>query len=312
MYRKIAVVMGSDSDLEITEAMSPILRKNEVGYEYRIISAHRTPQIATEFAQNAKACGHDLIIAAAGMSAHLPGVLAAFTGVPVIGVPIKSDSSGMHGMDALHSIIQMPPGIPVATVGINHAAGAAKLAVKMINCFGKVNRNNHAGAAVKIAYSSKEVSEANLRKVTDALDIYGIGHIVADLTEAKVYELNEALNLSNDDNTFLILNLTGVNIEPVIENSEHAKGTPLVEVPLKALFEGINATSDKVYYQTGNSDSAAFVGVNSFQNAAHLIARIAGIHDRAIYDKVVGEHAKLADAVIKKDEKIRNLFLFGG
>ena len=320
MQRKIAVIMGSDSDFETMRVMIPVFQDNGIDYEFRVLSAHRTPVIATEFARNAKSEGYDLIIAGAGMSAHLPGVLAAFTGVPVIGVPIKSEASGMDGMDALHSIIQMPPGIPVATVGIDNAPGAAKLAVKMINCFRKTE-NDHARPIVKIIHNQSEVSEANLKKATDILDIYGISHIVADLTgivpsgiagpdtpaldAAYTGQVTDALNACESDSTFAFLNLTGIDIEKITTSDACAREIPLIEVPLKAASNEFNQTSDKIYYQTGRAESAAFVGVNSFQNAAHLIARIAGIHDAAKYDGVIDEHANLAAAVIEKDARIR-------
>jgi len=308
MQRKIAVVMGSDSDFETMKEMIPVFQDNGIDYEFRVISAHRTPEIATKFAATAKAGGFDLIIAGAGMSAHLPGVLAAFTGAPVIGVPIKSDASGMDGMDALHSIIQMPPGIPVATVGIGNTTGAAKLAVKMIKCFGKMYSNNHAHPLVKIIYNQNEVSETNLKKVTDVLSVYSIKHSIVDLTgpsQADPVQVLRELKTCENDNTFLFLNLTGIDIEALIKNDEYAADTPLVEVPQKASSGGFGQTSNKIYYQTGKAESAAFVGVNSYQNAAHLIARIVGIHNQAVYDKVVDEHAKLAAAVIEKDAKLR-------
>ena len=101
----------------------------EIPFELNALSAHRTPEEVTDFARNAKARGLKVIIAAAGMAAHLPGVIAAQTTVPVIGVPIKSS---LEGMDALLAIVQMPPGIPVATVGINAGLNAAILAVQML------------------------------------------------------------------------------------------------------------------------------------------------------------------------------------
>lgn len=318
MNRKIAVVMGSDSDYETMKLIIPILQESDIDYDFRVISAHRTPEIAAEFAKSAKTDGYDLIIAGAGMSAHLAGVLAAFTGVPIIGVPIKSDSSGMDGMDALHSIIQMPPGIPVAAVGIDHAEGAATLAVKMINCCCDTDMNNCAELIVKIIHNRKEVSESSLEKVIKALTSYGINHKVIDLANVKSKEITpgydapdpdeviKELNLCKHDNTFAILNLTNINIEKIIQNDEYAKKMPIIEVPLKALSDNLNDTSNKVYFQTQSSESAAFVGVNSYQNAAHMIARIVGIHNQTVYDEVVNEHSKLATAVIEKDAKIRS------
>ncbi|HKL11056.1 MAG TPA: 5-(carboxyamino)imidazole ribonucleotide mutase [Clostridia bacterium] len=128
---KIAVVMGSDSDYEVVKKGLDILKDFGVEYEARVISAHRTPDVALKFAKGAEENGFDVIIGAAGKSAHLPGVLAAMTVLPVIGLPIKS--STMDGLDSLLSIVQMPKGIPVATVAINGAENAALLAVQMLS-----------------------------------------------------------------------------------------------------------------------------------------------------------------------------------
>lgn len=127
---KVAVIMGSDSDLKVVKKGIDILDDFGVEYEARVISAHRTPKQAEEFARNARDNGFDVIIAAAGKAAHLGGVLAAMTTLPVIGLPIKT--SMMGGMDSLLSIVQMPKGIPVATVGVDAAENAALLAVQMI------------------------------------------------------------------------------------------------------------------------------------------------------------------------------------
>ncbi|MGB7604136.1 MAG: 5-(carboxyamino)imidazole ribonucleotide mutase [Lutisporaceae bacterium] len=128
---KVAVIMGSDSDLPIVRKSVEILKKFGVLYEVSVISAHRTPEIAVEYASNAEARGFDVIIAAAGKAAHLPGVLAAFTILPVIGIPIKS--STLDGLDSLLSIVQMPTGIPVATVAVDGAENAGLLAVQILS-----------------------------------------------------------------------------------------------------------------------------------------------------------------------------------
>jgi len=127
---KVAVIMGSDSDLPIVEKTIKILDKFGVGREVHVMSAHRTPYEALSFSENAEANGFEVIIAAAGKAAHLPGVLAAVTTLPVIGLPIKS--STMDGLDSLLSIVQMPKGIPVATVAIDGAENAGILAVQIL------------------------------------------------------------------------------------------------------------------------------------------------------------------------------------
>ena len=127
---KIAVVMGSQSDLTTLEGMIRLLKKFELDFEAKVLSAHRTPDEAAAYAKGARENGIDVIIAAAGKAAHLPGVLSAHTTLPVIGIPVKA--SVLDGMDALFSIVQMPTGIPVATVGINGAENAALLAIEML------------------------------------------------------------------------------------------------------------------------------------------------------------------------------------
>jgi 5-(carboxyamino)imidazole ribonucleotide mutase len=121
--------MGSTSDLPVMEKAAKIFDEFEIPFEMHALSAHRTPAEVETFAQGAQARGLEVVIAAAGMAAHLPGVIASMTTLPVIGVPI---ASSLEGMDALLAIVQMPPGIPVATVGINGAMNAAILASQML------------------------------------------------------------------------------------------------------------------------------------------------------------------------------------
>ncbi len=128
--KKVAVIMGSDSDFPVVKGALTQLRKFGVPFEARVLSAHRTPQEVEEFASHAGENGFGVIIAAAGKAAHLGGVLAAQTILPVIGLPIKS--SFCDGLDSLLSIVQMPTGIPVATVGVGAAENAGLLAVQML------------------------------------------------------------------------------------------------------------------------------------------------------------------------------------
>ena len=127
---KVAIVMGSNSDLPVVKGAIDKLKQIGVEYEARVISAHRTPQAAEEFAKGAEDRGVSVIIAAAGKAAHLGGVIAAYTTLPVIALPIKS--SLMDGLDSLLSMVQMPSGIPVATVAVNGADNAGILAVQML------------------------------------------------------------------------------------------------------------------------------------------------------------------------------------
>ena len=128
--KKVGIIMGSDSDLPIVQKAVDMLKGLEIPYEVHIYSAHRTPVEARDFAVNARANGFGAIICAAGMAAHLAGAIAANTTLPVIGIPCKGPV--LDGMDALLSTVQMPTGIPVATVAINGAANAALLAAQII------------------------------------------------------------------------------------------------------------------------------------------------------------------------------------
>lgn len=129
MTPKVSIIMGSTSDLPVMEKAAALLNEFGVPFEINALSAHRTPKEVEAFATKARENGIQVIIAAAGMAAHLPGVIASMTTLPVIGVPINAS---LDGMDALLAIVQMPPGIPVATVGINGAQNAAILAVQMM------------------------------------------------------------------------------------------------------------------------------------------------------------------------------------
>lgn len=127
---KVAIIMGSDSDYPVLEPCMKLLKRFKVETEVMVCSAHRTPERAADFARNAENNGVDVIIAAAGKAAHLPGVLAAFTVLPVIGLPVLS--STLDGLDSLLSIVQMPAGIPVATVAINGSENAALLSIQIM------------------------------------------------------------------------------------------------------------------------------------------------------------------------------------
>jgi len=129
MEPKVSIIMGSTSDLPVMEKAAQVLNDFRIPFEMNALSAHRTPEEVEKFAKSAVLRGIKVIIAAAGMAAHLPGVIAAMTPLPVIGVPIKAS---LEGLDSIFSILQMPPGIPVATVGVNAAQNAGILAVQII------------------------------------------------------------------------------------------------------------------------------------------------------------------------------------
>ncbi|MBO4503284.1 MAG: 5-(carboxyamino)imidazole ribonucleotide mutase [Bacteroidales bacterium] len=129
MNARVSIIMGSTSDLPVMEAAFKFFENNEIPFEVKALSAHRTPDEVADYAKHAHERGIEVIIAAAGMAAHLPGVIAAMTPLPVIGVPVKSS---LEGMDAALAMLQMPPGIPVATVAINGAQNAAILAMQIM------------------------------------------------------------------------------------------------------------------------------------------------------------------------------------
>lgn len=156
----VGIIMGSDSDLPVMEDAIKIFKEFNINYEVKILSAHRTPLQHSEYSKTAIKRGLKVIIAAAGGAAHLPGVTAAHTTLPIIGVPIKGKS--LEGMDSLLSIVQMPPGVPVATVAINGAKNAALLAVQIISLIDDVILSK------LMAYKQKmeESSMAKNQKIT--------------------------------------------------------------------------------------------------------------------------------------------------
>ena len=131
---KVGIIMGSNSDLKVMEAAAKILKEFDIEYEMSVVSAHRTPEAMMEYAKNARASGFTVIIAGAGGAAHLPGMVAAVSTLPVIGVPIKSTNS-IDGWDSVLSILQMPAGVPVATVALDGAKNAGILAAEIIGTF---------------------------------------------------------------------------------------------------------------------------------------------------------------------------------
>jgi len=155
--KKVLIVLGSDSDLKVMRASTEVLARFGVPYELRIASAHRTPALAHELSATARERGFGAIIAAAGKAAHLAGVIAAYTTLPVIGVPIKT--SMMGGLDSLLSMVQMPKGIPVACVAVDGADNAALLAIQMLAI-------EDEGLAQKMQdYKLKMANEVNLKDV---------------------------------------------------------------------------------------------------------------------------------------------------
>jgi len=160
----VSIIMGSTSDLKVMEKAAAFLDEMEIPFEINALSAHRTPEEVEVFAKNAEKNGIKVIIAGAGMAAHLPGVIASMTTLPIIGVPINAS---LDGMDALLAIVQMPPGIPVATVGINGALNAGILAAQMIatgdsEVMEKV-RNHKKALKQKIVKANEDLKAVNFK-----------------------------------------------------------------------------------------------------------------------------------------------------
>ena len=164
---KVLIIMGSDSDLPVMKDAAEILEKFEIAYKITIVSAHRTPERMFDFAKKAHTQGYGVIIAGAGGAAHLPGMTASLTHLPVIGVPIKS--SNLSGNDSLLSIVQMPPGVPVATVAINGAKNAGILAAQILG----ISNSAIAEKVIKYKESMKnEVTDKASKLESDGFESY--------------------------------------------------------------------------------------------------------------------------------------------
>lgn len=165
MSKKVAIIMGSDSDLPVVKGAINKLKEFDVPFEVHVMSAHRTPDEAAEFSKKAKENGFGVIISAAGKAAHLGGVLAAHTTLPVIGIPIKS--STLDGLDALLATVQMPSGIPVATVAIDGAANASILAVQMLALSDEKLSEKLSEMKIKMAEAVKEKDEKISKEINN-------------------------------------------------------------------------------------------------------------------------------------------------
>jgi 5-(carboxyamino)imidazole ribonucleotide mutase len=166
MKALVSIIMGSASDLKVMEEAAKFLNETEIPFEINALSAHRTPDLVANFAKEAHSRGIKVIIAGAGGAAHLPGVIAALTPLPVIGVPIKSSNS-IEGLDSILSILQMPAGIPVATVALDGARNAGILAAQIlatsdIDLFAKIQQFKH-NLAQKIATANHELHKIEFK-----------------------------------------------------------------------------------------------------------------------------------------------------
>ena len=170
----VGIVMGSDSDLQVMSAAAKTLDEFEIKYELLIVSAHRTPQKMFDYAKTARERGLKIIIAGAGGAAHLPGMIASITDLPVIGVPIKSKT--LNGLDSLYSIVQMPAGVPVAAMAVDGSVNAALLAVQIIGAFEE--------SAAKKMKTYKENLKSSVNEKSSRLEQIGYREYLNDLTPA--------------------------------------------------------------------------------------------------------------------------------
>lgn len=157
----VGIIMGSDSDLKVMVNAANIMKQFNIPFEIKVVSAHRTPERMFEYAKSAKGRGLEVIIAGAGGAAHLPGMVAAMTSLPVIGVPVKLKE--LDGLDSLLSIVQMPGGVPVATVGINNAKNAGLLAAKILGI-------KHVDIAQKLEANTQQIKEQVVFDLEDRLE----------------------------------------------------------------------------------------------------------------------------------------------
>lgn len=169
----VGIVMGSDSDLPVMKAAAEILQEFKISHNVQIVSAHRTPDFLHEYASSVEANGYKVIIAGAGGSAHLPGMIASLTSLPVIGVPIKTSTA--EGIDSLFSIVQMPPGVPVATVSINGAKNAGILAAQILGISDEATQKNVSSFKKNmrdvVLEKSKTLSEQGFRDYLESNDM---------------------------------------------------------------------------------------------------------------------------------------------
>jgi 5-(carboxyamino)imidazole ribonucleotide mutase len=157
----VGIIMGSDSDLKVMVNAANIMKQFNIPFEIKVVSAHRTPERMFEYAKSARSRGLEVIIAGAGGAAHLPGMVAAMTSLPVIGVPVKLKE--LDGLDSLLSIVQMPGGVPVATVGINNAKNAGLLAAKILGI-------KHLEIAQKLEATTQQIKEQVVFDLEDRLE----------------------------------------------------------------------------------------------------------------------------------------------
>ena len=300
--------MGSDSDFPVMEKAIAVLEENNIDYEVRIISAHRTPEEMLNYAKEAKARGYDIIIAGAGGSAHLPGMVASMCSLPVIGVPVRTRA--MAGIESVLSILQMPAGIPVATVGINNAKGAAKLAVRMIKAYDGVETSSNDKAPVpnvKILFDKNDATKEDLEKVVETIQFYGLNCEVIEITGKDDDALRDEIKKATKDAGMAMLNLADIKTKELSDSTT----LPILSVPLKAKGElsgefkraanTVEEVCEECNKMAKEASPVAMLAVNGYQNAGIMLARMAGVHNNDIYQGVARQLDNLREQVMAKD-----------
>ena len=303
--QKVGIIMGSDSDFPVMEKALSVFDENNIEYEVRIISAHRTPEEMLNYAKEAKARGYSIIIAGAGGSAHLPGMVASMCSLPVIGVPVRTKA--MAGIESVLSILQMPAGIPVATVGINNAKGAAKLAVRMIKAYDSVK----AKPSAKILFDEKGVTEEGLEIVVETLKFYGLEYEIIKFDGKADSILQRKVEEAAGAEGMAILNLADISTEEISK----ATTLPVLTVPLKderldqatelkRAARTVEAVCEICDEMEVVASPVAMLAVNGYQNAGIMLARMAGVHEAQVYQGVARQLANLREQVMAKDAEM--------
>ena len=321
LNKRIVVTMGSISDYKKIE--NTIIELTNLGYkinvpdDVRVTSAHRTPDLMMDLAHSTENEGIDILIACAGGSAHLPGMLASETSVFTIGIP--ASDSVYDGTVAMDSNIHMPPGKPLITVGINRGDTAARLADRVIHCYDgirdAIERGKDITPCVNIVYSRVTINPSDIEKITNTLNIYGIKHKVISLSERNFYA---ELENSIDDSTFSVISLSGFNLEETLDTIPMASRLPIIAMPLPIITmprpkvissdnrrrrNGVETTLSAC--QLGDQvNHSGLAAVNGWENLALTVVKIAGTHDNDIRLKFKEEQAKLREKTIASQAEL--------
>jgi len=297
---KVAIIMGSDSDFPVMKQAIPVLEQYNINYEVRIISAHRTPLEMVEYAQSARDRGIDVIIAGAGGAAHLPGMVASITSLPVIGVPVRTKT--MDGFDSMLSIQQMPGGIPVATAPINHAGAAAQLAVRMCQTSTSTQMTN---AQVIVGYHTSDDSYDGVQLITNTLQEYGITVVPWCMDQEIKPQSDDKKSIAFIHITKDIFDFAGPKGEIVFPTINQYPNLPTMHIPIhESVYGHLDHASQLVEdlcFEANQDVVIGFLAVNAFLNAALMVVRIAGISNATQAQTMEAYQQGLRKMVREKD-----------